>query len=72
MWIPRRYREISIRRQEELERRVKRLELILLKEAENKIASLSDKEAGKEYRDGYLAIEEIVNQGIKTRRIFVD
>lgn len=47
MWIPRRYWEISIRRQEELERRVKRLELILLKEAENKIASLSDREAGK-------------------------
>lgn len=51
MWIPRRYWEISIRRQEELERRVKRLELILLKEAENKIASLSDKEAGKKYKD---------------------
>lgn len=72
VWVPKWYWESAVRRQEELERRVKRLELILLKEAENKIASLSDKEAGKEYRDGYLAIEEIVNQGIKTRRIFVD
>ena len=72
MWVPKWYWESAVRRQEELERRVKRLELILLEEAENKIASLSDKEAGKEYRAGYLAIEEIVNQGIKTRRIFVD
>ena len=40
MWIPRRYWEISIRRQEELERRVKRLELILLKEAENKMTDI--------------------------------
>lgn len=64
MWIPRRYWEISIRRQEELERRVKRLELILLKEAENKIASLSDREAGKNIRTDIcllktLSIEEL-------------
>ena len=61
MWIPREYWEISIRRQEDLERRVKRLELILLKEAENKIASFSDKEAGTMHKDGYLTIEEAVN-----------
>lgn len=72
MWIPRRYWEISIRRQEELERRVKRLELILLKEAENKIASLSDKEAGKEYKDGYLSIEEIIDRRTKVERKYVD
>ncbi len=67
MWIPRWYWENAIRRQDELERRVKRLELIFLQEAENKIASLSNKEAGKEYKDGYLTIEEIINQGIQTR-----
>ena len=67
MWIPRWYWENAIRRQDELERRVKRLELIFLQEAENKIASLSNKEAGKEYKDGYLPIEEIINQGIQTR-----
>ena len=63
MWIPRWYWENAIRRQDEL----KRLELIFLQEAENKIASLSNKEAGKEYKDGYLTIEEIINQGIQTR-----
>ena len=72
MWIPRRYWEISIRRQEELERRVKRLELILLKEAENKIASLSDKEAGKKYKDGYLSIEDIIDRRTKVERKYVD
>lgn len=71
MWIPRRYWEISIRRQEELERRVKRLELILLKEAENKIASLSDKEAGKEYRDGCLSIEDIIDRRTKVEKKYV-
>ena len=67
MWIPRWYWENAIRRQHDLERRVKRLELIFLQEAENKIASLSNKEASKEYKDGYLTIEEIINQGIQTR-----
>ncbi|NUN85070.1 hypothetical protein [Coprococcus comes] len=71
-WIPRRYWEISIRRQEELERRVKRLELILLKEAENKLASLSDKEAGKKYKDGYLSIEDIIDRRTKVERKYVD
>ena len=72
MWIPRRYWEISIRRQEELERRVKRLELILLKQAENKIASLCDKEAGKKYKDGYLSIEDIIDRKTKVERKYVD
>lgn len=72
MWIPSRYWEISIRRQEELERRVKRLELILLKEAENKIASLSDREAGKKYKDGYLSIEDIIDRRTKAERKYVD
>ena len=51
MWIPKWYWEYASRKQDELERRIKRLELILMKEAENKIASLSDKEAGTGYKD---------------------
>ena len=56
----------------QLERRVKRLELILLKEAENKIASLSDREAGKKYKDGYLSIEDIIDRRTKAERKYVD
>ena len=67
MWIPKWYWEYASRKQDELERRIKRLELILMKEAENKIASLSDKEAGTGYTDGYSTIEEIVNQSLNTR-----
>lgn len=47
MWIPKWYWERSTERQEELERRVKRLELILLREAKNKITSLSDRGSWK-------------------------
>ena len=65
MWIPRWYWERATERQEELERRVKRLELILLREAKNKITSLSDRGAGKDYKDGFLDVEEIINQGIE-------
>ena len=46
MWIPKWYLENQIRQRDELERRIKRLELILLRDAENKIASLKDEEAG--------------------------
>lgn len=46
MWIPKWYLENQIRQRDELERRVKRLELILLQDAKNKIASLKDEEAG--------------------------
>ena len=67
MWVPKWYWEYASRRQDELERRVKRLELILMKEAENKIASLSDKEAGTGYKDGCSTIEEIINQSLNTR-----
>lgn len=66
MWIPKWYWERKIQQQNELERRVKRIELILLQDARNKIASLSDKETGKVYKDGYLTIEEILNQSIET------
>ena len=67
MWIPKWYWEYASRKQDELERRVKRLELIIMKEAENKIASLSDKEAGTGYKERYSTIEEIVNQSLNTR-----
>lgn len=46
MWIPKWYWEAQIRQRDELERRVNRLELILLQDAKNKIASLKDEEAG--------------------------
>ena len=61
--------ERRIRIMDDLERRVKRLELLMLKEAENKIASLKDKRAGSvdsplgvEWTDMVLPIEEIINK----------
>lgn len=62
MWVPKRYLEYASTKQNELERRVKRLELILLLDAENKIASLSDEEAGTVYKDGTLAIEKVIKR----------
>ena len=67
MWVPKWYWEYTSEKQGELERRVKRLELILLKEAENKIASLSNEDAGAIYKDGYLTIEETINQRLNAR-----
>ena len=67
VWVPKWYWKHTSEKQDELERRVKRLELILLKEAQNKIASLSDKDAGAVYTDGYLTIEETINQGLNAR-----
>lgn len=46
----------------ELERRVKRLELMELESAKNKIASLSDERAGSVSKTGILTVEEIINQ----------
>lgn len=67
MWVPKWYWKYVSEKQDELERRVKRLELILMKDAENKIASLLDKEAGTGYKDGYSTIEEIINQSLNAR-----
>ena len=53
MWIPKWYWEAQIRQRDELERRVNRLELILLQDAENKIASLKDEEAGTNKKGMY-------------------
>lgn len=46
MWIPKWYLENQIRQRDDLKRRVKRLELIMLEDAENKIASLKTEETG--------------------------
>lgn len=62
MWITKWYLENQIRQRDELERRIKRLELILLRDAENKIASLKDEEAGTIKNDGISTIEKVVNQ----------
>lgn len=48
--------ENFMRKQNDMERRIKRLELMALQEAQNKIASLQDKETGQGYKDGYLTI----------------
>lgn len=61
MWVPKWYFEAQERNVKELERRVKRLELICLTDAENKIASLRNSEAGTVTKDGCLTIEEIIN-----------
>lgn len=62
MWIPKWYLENQIRQRVELERRVKRLELMMLQDAESKIANLKDEEVGTIKNDGILTIEEVVNQ----------
>ncbi len=46
MWVPKWYFEAQARKMDELERRVKRMELICLVDAENKIANLRNSEAG--------------------------
>ncbi len=61
--------ERRIRIMNDLERRVKRLELLMLNEAQNKIANLKDEQAGSvdgpigvEWTDMVLPIEEIINK----------
>lgn len=66
MWVPKWYWESLIRQQRELERRVKRLELIAYKDVQNKIASLRDKKAGSLLKDGVLIIEEILDKSTDT------
>lgn len=64
MWIPKWYFEAQARKINELEHRLKQLELICLKDAKNKIASLQDKETDILTKDEGLTIEEIINQKI--------
>ena len=72
VWIPKWYFEVQKRRINDLERRVKRLELMCLEDAKNKIASLSEQEAGRNFDEQYLTIEEIVNQSAETGRSFIN
>ncbi len=67
-WVSKEIIENFIKRQNDLERRVKRLELMALHEAKNKIASLQDAEAGQGYKDGYSTIEEILNKIVSSRK----
>lgn len=62
MWIPKWYWEAQDRLYRDLERRVKRLELMLMKDAQDKIASLRDENAGSVSDAGVLTIEEIINK----------
>lgn len=62
MFIPKWYWEYQNRKCDDLERRVKRLELMLMKDAQNKIASLRDENAGSVSKDGILTIEEILGR----------
>lgn len=64
MWIPKWYFEAQARKMNDLERRTRRLEFIILEDAKRKIASLSDKEAGSIAKGGILTVEEIIDQGI--------
>ena len=67
MWMAKRYWESIIRKQDDLERRVKRLELMNLKEAESKINSLSNEKISAE--DAVLAIEEIIQRPNVVERV---
>lgn len=72
MWIPKWYWEAQDRLYRDLERRVKRLELMLLKDAQDKIASLQDEKAGSVQSDGLLTITKFMKEpdkvfGIKKR-----
>ena len=62
MWVPKWYWETKLRQEEEIKRRIKRLELIILEDANRKIASLQDEEAGSVLVEGVSTIEEIVNE----------
>lgn len=65
MWISKQLILSLLRQVNELERRVKRLELMELGNAENKIASLRNEEAGTVKESGLSTIEEIINETIK-------
>ena len=71
MWIPKWYFDVQ-KRINDLERRVKRLELMCLEDAKNKIARLSEQEAGRNFDEQYLTVEEIINQTAETGRPFVN
>lgn len=62
MWIPKWFWDSQVQKIDDMDRRVKRLELILMRDAQAKIASLRDEMAGSAGSDGILTIEEIINK----------
>lgn len=62
MFIPKWLLMDLINSKADLERRVKRIELMLLKEAETKITSLKDKNSAVNVDEKYSTIEEIINK----------
>lgn len=62
MWIPKWFWDNQVQKIDEMDRRVKRLELILMRDAQAKIASLRDEMTGSAGSDGILTIEEIINR----------
>lgn len=50
MWVPKWYFEIQARRMDELENKVRRMEKLLIEDAERKIASLQDKRLAGEQK----------------------
>lgn len=64
MFISKHLIDSILRKIAELERRVKRLELLELEGAKNKIASLSNERTGSISKDGISTIEEIIKESI--------
>ena len=62
MWVPKWYWEAKTRQINELERRVKRLELMLLTDAERTIEKLMDEEYGTGMKSGFFSIEETIKR----------
>lgn len=63
MWVSKNTMIAILNAQSDLERRVKRLELMSLKESRIKMASLSDEKAGTDPKE-LLTVEKILDEGI--------
>jgi len=63
MWFSRNFAELILRRIDDLERRVKRLEQLEYETSKEKIASLKNEQSGKE---NILSIEDIINKFERT------
>lgn len=59
MLVPKYIIEIIFRKQDDLERRINRLEILLQKEAERRISSLKDEKFDKNYGKDALSVETI-------------
>lgn len=67
MWVPKQLILCILRQLHDLERRVKRLELIEFEGAKNKIARLQDEAAGSGRKDRCSTIEEVINKAGQAR-----